>query len=210
MQIHPLIAWGWAVESGREKGGYGWVHPISLLNSLQICLNSLSGMSQSPTNKPPILSFSCLLAWTKSLLSWQFGTEKDWNIYIWCIYTCILYIYIHIHTEIIIIKLSIYVCIHTHMYIYLNTNTVKSFSKLEGQPASFLCWMQSQISCPPSALKSSQRKTLTLVKCNSVFMPILMQLKMAGKIHKIMLIGLTLSSHYKLQWSLCTCSAVLS
>ena len=96
------------------------------------------------------------------------------------------------------------------MYIYLNTNTVKSFSKLEGQPASFLCWMHSQISCPSSALKYSQRKTLTLAKCNSVFMPILMQLKMAGKIHKIMLIGLTLSSYYKRQWSLCTCSAVLS
>ena len=121
-QIHPLTAWGWAVESGREKGGYGWVHPISLLNSLQICLNSLSGMSQSLTNKLPILSFSCLLAWTKSLLSWQCGTEKDWNIYIWCIYTCI-YIYTHTHTywdynyKIIYICVYTYTHMHTHAYI---------------------------------------------------------------------------------------------
>ena len=141
--------------------------------------------------------------------------QKKTEIYTFGVYIhAYIYIHTHIHTEIIITKLFIYVCTHTHTCthtrIYLNTNTVKSFSKLEGQPASFLCWMHSQISWPPSTLKYSQRKTLTLVKCNSIFMPILMQPKMAGKIHKIMLIGLTPSSYYKLQWSLCTCSAVLS
>lgn len=116
-QIHPLTAWGRAVESGREKGGYGWVHPISLLNSLQICLNSLSGMSQSPTNKPPILSFSCLLAWTKSL-SWQFGTEKDWSIYTWCVYTCI-YIYTHTHTYWDYSYKIIYICVYIYTHVYI-------------------------------------------------------------------------------------------
>lgn len=85
-QIHPLTAWGWAVESGREKGGYGWVHhPIYLLNSLQLCLNSLSGMPQSPTNKPPILSFAFILLWAESFLSWQFwkGLKPEFINYIY-------------------------------------------------------------------------------------------------------------------------------
>ena len=81
-------------------------------------------------NPPCSLLHFFLLAWVGSFLSWQFGTEKDWN---------------HnsstIFAEIIITKLPIYI------YTQTQTQSCPSPNLMVNKHPS-LFWMRSQGSCP--------------------------------------------------------------